>query len=164
VIADAPSSAPAGGPPERHFLNMGQIVADARGARIATIVGSCVAVCLWDGRRRVGGMSHYLLPDAPHVKTRLDKPWSYGELALPELLARLSALGASPHTLTAKVFGGAAITNGGGQGGPGARNAALARTWLGEHGIEIVAQDLGGRRGRKLVFDTANGEVTLCLL
>jgi chemotaxis protein CheD len=147
-----------------HFLHWGQIVVDTGGARLATIVGSCVAVCLWDAKRRAGGMNHYLLPDAPRVRSQFDKPWSYGELALPQLVERLTALGASPQTLTAKVFGGAAITSNDDHGGPGARNAALARSWLGERGIEIAAEDLGGRRGRKLVFDTASGEVTVRLL
>jgi chemotaxis protein CheD len=143
------------------FLHWGQIVVDTGGARLATIVGSCVAVCLWDATLRAGGMNHYLLPDAPRVKSQIDKPWSYGELALPQLLERLSALGSSPRALTAKVFGGAAITGGDERGGPGARNAALARTWLAERGIAIAAEDLGGRRGRKLVFDTASGEVSV---
>jgi len=156
-------SAPAVASP-LHFLHWGQIVVDAGGARLATIVGSCVAVCLWDARRRAGGMNHYLLPDAPRLRSRVEKPWSYGELALPQLLEQLSALGASPPSLTAKVFGGAAITSTDDRSGPGARNAALARAWLGECGIEIAAEDLGGRRGRKVVFDTASGEVTVRLL
>jgi chemotaxis protein CheD len=158
------NGAPPGVAPALHFLHWGQIVVDAQGARLATIVGSCVAVCLWDAARRLGGMNHYLLPDSPRVRSQVDKPWSYGELALPQLLERLTALGASPATLAAKVFGGAAITTVDDHGGPGARNAALARTWLGEHGIAIVAHDLGGRRGRKLVFDTATGEVAVRLL
>jgi chemotaxis protein CheD len=150
--------------PVLQFLHWGQLVVDAHGARLATIVGSCVALCLWDPTRRVGGMTHYLLPDAPRVHSGIDKPWSYGELAMPELLARLVDLGVPAHRLIAKVYGGAAITKTDDQAGPGARNAALARRWLGEHGLQIVSEDLGGRRGRKLVFDTASGEVSVRLL
>jgi chemotaxis protein CheD len=164
VSGNARSSAAVSAATELRFLHWGQLVVDAQGARLATIVGSCVAVCLWDRTRRLGGMNHYLLPDAPHVRAAVDKPWSYGELALPKLLEQLTALGASSPTLTAKVFGGAAITGGDDHAGPGVRNAALARSWLAAHGIAIVSADLGGRRGRKLVFDTATGEVTVRLL
>jgi chemotaxis protein CheD len=150
--------------PQLRFLHWGQIVVERGGARLATIVGSCVAVCLWDAGRRAGGMNHYLLPDAPRVSSRVDKPWSYGELALPQLLEQLIGLGASPATLTAKLFGGAAINSGDDRDGPGARNAALARSWLAARGIAVVAEDLGGRRGRKVVFDTATGDVAVRLL
>jgi chemotaxis protein CheD len=150
--------------PALHFLHWGQVVVDADGARLVTVVGSCIAVCLWDRSRRVGGMNHYLLPEAPHVRTKIDKPWSYGELALPELLSQMTALGPRPHELVARVFGGAAITGRDEHGGPGPRNVRLARTWLAEHAIAVVQEDLGGRRGRKLSFDTRTGEVTVQLL
>ncbi len=164
VIPAPVSMPPAAAAPERRFLHWGQLVVEAGGGPLSTIVGSCVAVCLWDGARQVGGMNHYLLPDAPHVEPPLSKPWSYGELALPELLRQMVAAGAVTCTLVAKVFGGAAITSAEGPGGPGARNAALARSWLAERNIPIVAHDLGGRRGRRLVFDTTTGDVTLRLL
>jgi chemotaxis protein CheD len=153
-----------GRPPRLHFLHWGQLVVDAEGGRLVTIVGSCIAVCLWDRVRQVGGMNHYLLPEAPHVRAKVDKPWSYGELALPELLAQMKALGTRPPELVAQVFGGAAITSGDEQSGPGPRNAALARSWLAEQRIAVVHQDLGGRRGRKLHFDTRSGEITVHLL
>jgi chemotaxis protein CheD len=149
---------------KRTFLHWGQLAVAGAGAQLVTIVGSCVAVCLWDPGRRLGGMNHYLLPEAPRVPQPVAKPWSYGELALPELLAQLVAAGASPLAVTAKVFGGAAISRGEDQGGPGPRNAAFARRWLGERRIPIVAHDLGGRRGRKLVFDVGSGDTTVGVL
>jgi chemotaxis protein CheD len=149
---------------QRTFLHWGQLAVAGAGAQLVTIVGSCVAVCLWDPVRRLGGMNHYLLPEAPRVPPRVGKPWSYGELALPELLAQLVAAGASPLVVTARVFGGAAISHREDQGGPGARNVVLARQWLGQRAIPIVAHDLGGRRGRKLVFDVASGDATVHLL
>jgi chemotaxis protein CheD len=157
----APAAAAIAFEPSRHFLHWGQLVVDASGASLVTIVGSCVAVCLWDSAHRVGGMSHYLLPEAPLAQARPAKPWSYGDLALPELMRQLEAIGSAPSFITARVFGGAAIANRNDTRGPGARNAAFARDWLAGRGIKVVAQDLGGRRGRNLVFDTDTGEVAV---
>jgi chemotaxis protein CheD len=140
------------------------VVVDTDGARLVTIVGSCVAVCLWHRAQRLGGMNHYLLPEAPRVRAKIDKPWSYGELALPELLAQVNARGARTPELVARVYGGAAITSGDEHGGPGPRNAALARAWLAERGVTVAQEELGGRRGRKLDFDTHSGEVRVQLL
>jgi chemotaxis protein CheD len=164
VIAAARCSAPAGSAPDRRFLHLGQIIADAGGCRLSTIVGSCVAVCMWDSVRRVGGMNHFLLPDAPHVAAPVTRPWSYGELAMPALVAQLVALGASPRGLTAKLFGGAALTRSADPAAPGARNGAFARGWLAERGIPVAAEDVGGSRGRKVLFDTGSGDVTVLTL
>jgi chemotaxis protein CheD len=164
VIAAARRSAPAGSVPDRRFLHLGQVLVDAGGCRLATIVGSCVAVCMWDATRRLGGMNHFLLPDAPHVGSPLARPWSYGELAMPALVERLVALGSSPRALTAKLFGGATLSKTVDAAGPGARNGAFARGWLAEHRIPIVAEDVGGGRGRKVLFDTGNGDVTVLTL
>lgn len=161
MIAAARRSLPAGYAPERRFLHLGQIIVDAGGCRLATIVGSCVAVCMWDSRLRVGGMNHFLLPDAPHVEAPVARPFSYGELAMPALVEQLAALGASPRNLTAKLFGGATITRSAAPGGPGARNGAFARGWLAERGIQVAVQDIGGSRGRKVLFDTGSGDVTV---
>jgi chemotaxis protein CheD len=163
TVVTSPSTNSATTPAVRHFLHWGQVVVEGEGARLATIVGSCVAVCLWEGRSRVGGMNHYLLPEAPHVRD-LPNPWSYGDLALPELHAKMLAVGASAHGLSARIYGGASITQADDQGGPGSRNVDLARGWLGSHGIPIVAHEVGGRHGRKIVFDTATGGVTVSTL
>jgi len=159
------SSSAAVDAPRRCFLHWGQIAVDDSGGELVTIVGSCVAVCLWDERRRLGGMNHFLLPEAPHVAAKVPRPWSYGELALPALLDGVLALGAARNRLAASVYGGAALTRVDDDGsGPGARNVALASSWLFRKGIEVVAADVGGRRGRKLCFDTGSGEVRVRLL
>ena len=160
IAAAGPPAHPAS---QRIFLHWGQIAVAGTGAQLTTVVGSCIAVCLWAPSRRIGGMNHYLLPKAPAAGDRLAKPWSYGELAMPELLARLVAAGASPREITARVFGGAAITQHD-LGGPGAGNAALACDWLDTHHIPIVTREVGGGRGRKVTFEVDGGTSTVSLL
>lgn len=139
------------------YLEPGGLMAASRPTEMTTILGSCVSVCLWDERLRVGGMNHFLLPTAPYGQTQNSR---HGDAAIPMLLRELERLGSQRSNLRAKVFGGAHMA---GLPAPsaaltlGERNADLARRLLGEVGIAIVAEDLGGRAGRKLRFRTDDG-------
>ena len=119
-----------------------------------TILGSCVAVCLWDRKAGVGGVSHYLLPQGVGKGMSAHR---YGNLAIPELIRRVLAIGARSNALQAKIFGGACL-NAGGVSRLSAENIELARTYLAEAQIAIVAEDVGGSQGRKLVFRIPDGE------
>jgi chemotaxis protein CheD len=139
------------------YLQPGQLTVSG-GAHILTIVGSCVAVCLFDPVAGVGGMNHYLLPRGPRGT---DSP-RFGEVALPRLLEQMLALGATPATLEAKVFGGARVLAGVPSSRDlGAENVALALPFLQAQGIAVTARDTGGSRGRKLIFQTSDGVVWL---
>jgi chemotaxis protein CheD len=149
------------GVPIIYVRPMGLVAVDGDSPRtLMTVLGSCVSVCLWDRSGGGGGMNHFLLPSAP-----LDGPGStrYGDVAIPMLICRLTALGARRSALRAKVFGGAHILgtpppNGRSIGGD---NARLALSTLAAEGIQVVADDLGGARGRKLAFSTTDGAVLL---
>jgi chemotaxis protein CheD len=139
------------------FLHAGQLLVTAEPQHVVTIVGSCVSVCLWRPDRRQGGMNHFLLPHAPSalLPSQL-RPMSYGELAVPELIRRVCALGSRPGDLQAKVFGGAEALGG---RGPGRENIAVALEILARERIPVAAVDVAGARGRKLIFDTSDGSV-----
>jgi chemotaxis protein CheD len=140
-------------------LHPGQIYIAAEPATVMTILGSCVAVCLWDPHARIAGINHFLLPSipiAPAVDAR------YGNTAMQRLIDDIVARGASKSRLTAKVFGGANVILAFVPKKPiGTQNVEVAREVLGRNGIEIVAEQTGGRRGRKLHFDTATGAVRI---
>jgi chemotaxis protein CheD len=121
-----------------------------------TILGSCVAVCLWDRRGRCGGMNHYLLPRrSPNVEATP----RYGDVAIPLLVTKLLALGASRQNLRAKIFGGAHVLPGVRADGRslGADNVDVAIQLLHDEGVQTVSEDVGGTRGRKLAFNTVDG-------
>lgn len=140
----------------RIFLQPGQLHVAGGPLAISTVLGSCVAVCLWDRELALGGMNHYLLPY--HVNGPVD-PWRYGAGAIDGLLAELERRGSWRSRLRAKVFGGACVLEAfQGQGRHlGERNVILARERLAELGIAIDAEAVGGNRGRKVIFHTDDG-------
>lgn len=146
------------------YVHPGHLLACSRPTRVSTIVGSCVAVCLWDRRLRVGGLCHFLLPGAPHTSAPLPRPHTYADLAIPALIDQMLGLGSRLLGLQAKVFGGAHLLGSGPDGGPGFRNIEAARGLLAEERIPILAEDLSGPRGRKLLFDSGTGSVLVRLL
>jgi chemotaxis receptor (MCP) glutamine deamidase CheD len=139
----------------RRFVHGGMVMATADPTLAATILGSCVAVCVCDSERRVGGLNHFVLPweaDAGELGQR------HGRTAIESLIAGVERLGAQRWALHAKLFGGASVLNPTLAGTPmGARNIAIARESLTRLGIPVVAEDVGGTQGRKLFFHTGDG-------
>jgi len=160
----AAASTEADSGPRTVYLHPGELFAAAAPTEVVTILGSCISVCLWDTRLRLGGINHFLLPTAPSGQLPSIR---YGETAIPSLLAELARMGSLRRHLQAKVFGGAS-TGGVHPVSPGLslgqRNAGLARQLLAEAGIVVLAEDVGGPYGRKLRFRTDDGMALVKLL
>lgn len=141
---------------QRLHLHAGQLATFDTPAALTTILGSCVAVCLWDEGAGVGGMNHFLLPH--WVGDGLASP-RFGNIAVGSLIEQVLAMGGQPNRLQAKVFGGACVLAGAAEEGEhlGQRNVEVALKILGREGIDVLARDVGGRRARKLIFHTDNG-------
>ena len=139
---------------KRIFLAPGDVACAADPTLITTVLGSCVAVTLWDSERHIGGLNHFVLPPgkSPRDSTR------YGDVAMAELLQGMEGLGAKGGNLRAKVFGGASVLCAVGQDSVGAANVRFALEELQRHGIPVAARRVGGQRGRLLVFNTETGE------
>lgn len=118
---------------------------------IVTLLGSCIAVCLYDGVARVGGMNHFLLgqPDEGSHPSAIDMP-RYGVHAMELLINAMMNNGAARSRLRAHIYGGATIVAGLGQIGIG--NAAFAKCFVETEGIAIGHIDVGGKRARKVEF------------
>jgi len=147
---------------ERRTLHPGQLYVARRPTTITTILGSCIAVCLWDPHKRIGGMNHFMLPmvAGPGMSSA-----RFGNIAMEQLVEKLRDAGALLPLLRASVFGGACMfeqmqsaTH------LGQKNADLALEYLNRRGIEIVRSDVGGNRGRKLTFHTDEGTACLTLI
>jgi len=150
------SNVPILGERQRAYLLPGQLHASAEPCQIKTILGSCVAICLWDKRRGAGGMNHFLLP-----ASREGQPASlrFADEATRALLEQLRALGCRPPNLRAKIFGGAALFQTRERYGAslGAKNVEAALRLMKEAGIPVIAQETGGSMGRKVIFNTDDG-------
>jgi chemotaxis protein CheD len=140
----------------RHYLIPGKIFAAAQPFAISTILGSSVALCLWDSAHRIGGANHFMLPDGPEDGENATR---YANVANPALLRRMLDLGAELKTLEARIFGGSLppVTFGNGGDRLGDRNVQVATHFLNMSGIRLVQSEVGGTRGRKLVFHTDDG-------
>jgi chemotaxis protein CheD len=134
---------------------------------LSTLLGSCVAVCLYDPQRRVAGMNHFVLP-ARRAGGGADGGRSddgrYGPEAMNLLIRGLLQLGAERRRLCAKAFGGAHLfgrdcKNDDGPPCVGRSNEAFLRAFLEREGIALVSGDLGGDYGRQMHFDAADFSV-----
>jgi chemotaxis protein CheD len=141
--------------PANYFLEPGFIFLAAKPTIISTVLGSCVAVCIYDRKRKVGGMNHFQLPfiDDKGKTTSL-----YGNVATLALIRMmLYELSKTKH-LEAQLFGGAYNP----KVSPkdfGHENVMAARKVLASKKIRVVSEDVGGNKGRKIVFNTSTNEI-----
>ena len=124
---------------------------------VATLLGSCVAVCMYDASIPVGGMNHFMLPKMKRKGEEVDNVLS-GDYAMEVLLNGLLVQGAARHRIRAKAFGGGAVISGMASAGIGRRNVEFAREWLDREGIELVNSDFVGPWARKVLFVPATGD------
>ncbi|HET7436572.1 MAG TPA: chemotaxis protein CheD [Thermoanaerobaculia bacterium] len=158
LAPEAGGLAPAETPRHMVYLYPGQVFASAQPTRVTTILGSCIAVCLYDAGRRVGGMNHFMLP---HFAGNGVASARFGNIAMSELFAKLTAAGARIPFLQARLFGGSSMFGIVSPDHLGTKNEELARESLAARGIPILESNTGGPRGRKLVFHTDEGKAWL---
>lgn len=148
------------------YLEPRQCVLSTRPTLVSTILGSCVALTLYDPVTKTGAVSHAFLPEAKEHSDRFGCPCTFADHAVVHMLSAFSRRGVPPERLEAKVFGGsevllrqeASLLNGqNGRSSVGARNIAVTLAELRKAGLVPLAQDTGGNRGRKLLFLTATG-------
>lgn len=121
---------------------------------IMTVLGSCIAACLWDSRARVGGMNHFMLPDGDLA----DASGRYGSYAMELLINEMLKLGARRETLQAKIFGGAQVMHNFTTMNVGQRNTQFVLNYLHTERIPIVSEDVLDIYPRKVVFFPVTGK------
>ncbi len=141
----------------QHFLYPSTLFASKEPYVVQTILGSCVAICLYDSKAKIGGINHYMLPTWNGNDLASPK---YGNIAVERLINRMLQLGSKLENIEAKIFGGGdLISTDKSVMLIGERNIRIARVLLEEKNIPIVASSTGGRKGRKILFFTETGEV-----
>lgn len=162
VRRSAPDAAPAATEPARQTsaqaskiekVFQGEFkVSNERDCIMTTILGSCIAACVFDPVAGVGGMNHYLLPGE---EKKGDGNLRYGVNSMELLLNSMIKMGARHENMHAKVFGGAKMYDGGRE--IGAKNAAFAKWFLENEGIPVEMSCVGGQLGRKVRFWPVGG-------
>jgi chemotaxis protein CheD len=143
---------------DRYYLYPGAIFASKKPHMVDTILGSCIAVTLWDPVMRIGGINHYMLPA---WNGEGNPSFKYGDIAISELIKRMLAFGSVRNNLKAKIFGGSESGMPNSVFHIGKRNMDLAFAILKKEQIPIVSQSIGGTSGRKVVFYSESGEVMI---
>ncbi len=140
-----------------HFLYPSTLFASKTPYLVNTILGSCVAVCMYDPVLKIGGINHYMLPLWNGEGLASPK---YGNIAIEKLLEKMIANGSKKSNIIAKIFGGGEVIDTNiSQFHIGERNILIAQQVLKELNIRISGQSLGGKNGRKIQFNTGTGAV-----
>lgn len=127
---------------------------------LVTILGSCVTACIRDPLVGVGGMNHFMLPEA------MGGGWDtasgsmrYGNVAMERLINDILMQGGIRQRLEIKVFGGGNVMKG--TTNIGHRNADFVETYLLAENLPIVAHHLRGNLPRRVHYFPATGKVML---
>ncbi|MDR7308912.1 chemoreceptor glutamine deamidase CheD [Rhodoferax saidenbachensis] len=121
---------------------------------IMTVLGSCIAACIWDGKARTGGMNHFMLPDGDSA----DGSGRYGSYAMELLINEMLKLGARRESMQAKIFGGAQVMAGFTTMNVGERNTKFVLDYLATERIPVVSQDVLDIHPRKVCFFPVSGK------
>jgi chemotaxis protein CheD len=147
-------------------LNSGGLIVAEEPQWVVTVLGSCVAVTMFHSRSGLAAICHALLPqprsDAPAHISRTERG-RYVTLVVPAMVHQFIERRIKPADIEVKLFGGANILQVGGKGqhlqGVGSANVVAARQSLAGFQLKIIAENVGGLRGRKILFNTQTGEV-----
>lgn len=150
--------------PDLPIINLppGKMLITDKPTIVSTILGSCIALCLYHKKFQVGAICHGMLPR----QSKLSMPghYPYLDTAVAHMIETMAArFSISPAELTVKVFGGASVL----QTGPtigdglaiGQHNIAATLEALSRFGLSPDVQKTGGTEGYKIFFNTGTGEV-----
>lgn len=124
-------------------------------ASMSTVLGSCVAACLYDPVQKVGGMNHFLLPEA---RTGDGQNVKYGAYLMELLINDLLKMGAQRHRLRVKLAGGGKMSKF--LSDVGEKNIAFVNRYLANEGLPVDWKSLGGTQARRIHFSPTTGQLT----
>lgn len=131
------------------------------GEWVGTVLGSCVSACIRDPQAALGGLNHFMLPDAAERgrwgNSGVDLAHRYGSYAMEHMINDLLKLGASRTRLEVKLVGGGRMLEH--MSDVGARNIEFVRGYLRKEGLQVAGEDLGGSQPRRVVYDVLSGRV-----
>jgi chemotaxis protein CheD len=133
------------------------------GKLITVGLGSCIGIALYDKIIGVGGLAHIMLPDSTQFNN-LANPHKFADLAIPILVEKLEKMGANKRNIKAKIAGGASMFSFSDKSmimDIGGRNSTAVKNVLIKFSIPLISEDVGGNKGRTMIFDTSNGIVQI---
>lgn len=134
-------------------------VANAPTSLITVGLGSCIGIAVYDSKNKIGGLAHIMLPDSTQF-SKITNEMKFADLAIPMLVNKIINMGADKKNLKAKIAGGSSMFNFTDKKmtmDVGSRNISAVREALKKQSIPIIAEDLGGNKGRTVTLDTSTG-------
>lgn len=122
---------------------------------ITTVLGSCIAACIYDPVIGIGGMNHFMLPDSD--SGLLSASNRYGVFAMEQLLNELYRYGSQRERLQIKIVGGGKMLEG--VNDIGQQNIEFVRQFLATEGLRVAAEDIGGIQARKVMYQVRSGRM-----
>ena len=144
-------------------LRAGEYLVSDKGDILSTVLGSCISACIYDSKKKIGGMNHYLLPGlVPSDDIFTSKMGRYGMYAMELLIGELIKKGVNRENLTAKIFGGGNVLKfRKHDGNITESNIRFVKKFLELERIPVLKEDLGGIEGRQIFLFTDTGRVLL---
>ncbi len=142
---------------EQYFLTAGYIYVPSKPTMISLVVGSCVAVCIFDKKRRSGGINQFFYPYTNDPEQATSR---YGNVATLALVNMMLEGGSQSKNLEAQLFGGAYNAKVSSKD-IGRDNIRIAKRVLTRKRIKVVSEDVGGVKGRKIVFNSHSNEIAV---
>jgi chemotaxis protein CheD len=144
------------------YLKPGELYASEAPAVVTTVLGSCIAAVFFNSGARLGAMCHALLPTGADA----GDGFRYVDFCMYWMLEWFGARGFAPGLIEVKLFGGSSLLGTPKAGrreveGVGEQNIRRAMEIIEKERLNLVSYDLGGKVGRRIVFDTASGRVQL---
>ena len=142
---------------KNYFLQPGFIYLATKPTIISTVVGSSIAICVFDRKQKIGGMNHFQFPVIRGLKQATAR---YGNVAVSALINLMINEGSKFEHLEAQILGGAhhpEVSN----ENVGLENIKVAKKILTKKKIRIVSEDVGGEKGRKIIFNTNTNEIAV---
>jgi len=141
------------------FVNLGEVIVTCDQEAILSCmgIGSCIAVCMYDPKRKVGGMAHVVLPKSNGAAANA----KYADIAIPLLIKNIREQGGEKFRLVVKIVGGAQMaTSTNNNSAPiGTNNVSAVTASLSDAGLKIAAADTGGNFGRSVQLNVGTGQV-----
>lgn len=143
---------------------MGQVVFSTKDQTELRVLGlgSCIGLCVLDPVAKLGAVAHIVLPESG--SSEITDPVKYADTAIPYVISEMAKKGAVKHRLRAAIAGGAQLFSFAGASeslNVGQRNVVAVKRQLEAANVKLIAEEVGGKTGRTVVFDAKTGCVVV---
>jgi chemotaxis protein CheD len=149
-----------------HYLKPGEMYVASEPSLITTVLGSCISVTMFDRATGFSIISHAVMPRRSHARKKAQDGsdvFQFVDSSIRWMISQFEKKGIKPSSLEVKMFGGATMfpakSDTQSDLGVGKKNIETASDILRAHGVKLMAWNVGGNQGRKIIFNTQNGEV-----